>query len=469
MRKRTILRRPGVALLLALACTSLVGKAAIAGECGGALPCQCGDRVVASVVLSGHLDGCDGNGLVLQGGILDCADHQISGPGDNTTFAGVVVEGDGTVVRNCRVRNFGDGIRLEGATSAEVSTNVVFSNRHGIWVGSGASGTVIDGNEVRDNEDEGIHLGSGTTGSAVRNNQIYANDAENVYLLGTTGNVVEDNVLGSAKAAGIYVKNSWGNILRRNRVEDRPILVRGDSFENHFEENVLLAGGYVFEAQEQEGVWFHPRNHTIVGGSIDASTCFEFLGSYGNQATDVVVDDCRHVEEKAFGGLVPYGNVVSVIDLSPGSGSEGNGGGANGRVRKGRIRKSRPVGDDADVLSLDLTIPGEVLIDPDTEEFELTLSDDDSVVYRVLLPAGLIEKKNSARYQYRPRKGAAVGGIKKLKLVRHPVLGWSVGLRAKTNLDAADEGGLTMEWRIGDDEGFASQQWTPRNNGWSIR
>lgn len=444
---------------------------AAAKDCGGAVACECGDRVVSSVILTGHLDSCDADGLILEAGVLDCADHQISGPGDSSSYGGVVVEGDGATLRNCRVRNFGDGVRVEGAAAALLTGNVVFDNRHGIWVGSGAVGTVIDDNEVRDNDDEGIHLGSGTSGTEVRNNDVHHSGAENVYLLGTTANLVEDNVLGDATDAGIFVKDSWDNDFRRNIVGDRPVLVRGNSFDNRFEDNDLLGGGFVFEAHEEDDVWSYPHDQTVLRGSVDASTCFEFLGSYENTVTDTEVDDCRHVEEKEFGGLVPYGNVVSVIDVSPGSGSGGSGGSGSGSggSRKGRIKKSKLVGDTRDVMKLDFELPAGILIDPAAEVIDISVTDDDSVVYRAILPAGLVEQKNASRYLYKAKPEDSPGGVKKLQLRLHPILGWSVKLRAKTNLDLADEADMTIEWRIGDDEGTASDAWQEKSNGWLLK
>lgn len=463
--------RPALAAQLTLVALALGGSApAGAADCGGSVACQCGDRVVASITLPGHLDSCPGDGLTLVSGVLDCADHQISGPGDNTSTAGVILEGNGVTLQNCRLRNFGDGARVEGALGASILNNVAFDNAHGIWVGGGAFGTVIDGNEVRDNQDEGIHLGSGTAGSFVRNNDVGDNDAENVYLLGTTANVVEDNVLGGAKDAGIFVKNSWHNDVRRNTVGDRPILVRGDSYDNRFEDNDLLSGGYVFEAFEEDDVWTYPHDQTVTGGSVDASTCFEFLGSYDNTVTDTVVDDCRHLEEKEYGDLVPYGNVVSVIDVSPGSGSGGSGGsGSSGGSRKGRIKRSKPVGDLKDTLKLDFELPQGVDIDLATDDVEITVSDDDSIIYRVTFPAGWIEEKNSSRWQYKGKPDESPGGVKKLLFRFHPILGWSVKLRAKTNLDLADEADMTVEWTIGDDEGSTADQWQEKSNGWLLK
>ncbi|MBM4269623.1 MAG: right-handed parallel beta-helix repeat-containing protein [Deltaproteobacteria bacterium] len=475
MRRNIGLTRAGGFLfgaLLIVASSVVLERRAWAGDCGGAVVCSCGDRVVASVTLNDDLNGCDENGLILETGILDCANHQISGPGDRTDWAGVVVEGAvGATVKNCRIRNFGDGVRIDGGSGNRVIDNEIFSNRHGVWLGDGATSNFIEQNEVHDNQDEGVHVGSTTSFNQVTDNYIHHNDGENLYLLGTQNNLVTDNVLDSADEAGILLKHSQNNTFIGNQNLSRPVKVRGDSWGNHFEDNVLVQGGYVFEAlEEEDGTWTYPHGQTVLGGSIDASTCFEFLGSYENTASAVVVDDCRHVKEKEFGDLVPFGNVVSVIDLSPGTGPDGDAGGTGSSTgaRKGKIRLTNLVGDDRDKLKLEFDFTPGSQIDPASNEVEITLSDADSIVYRVTLPPGTIEQQSSSFYRFEGNPAESPGGLQLLRIRNHPILGWSLYLKAQSNLDGAQEANLTLEWRIGNDESSVSDEWAPKSSGWQL-
>ena len=78
-----------IALLIALVshCLPLVGAA---GDCGGSVPCQCGDKVVADYQMTVDLGPCAAHGLHLTSGVtLDCRKHVIRGPGDQSQHYGI--------------------------------------------------------------------------------------------------------------------------------------------------------------------------------------------------------------------------------------------------------------------------------------------------------------------------------------------------------------------------------------------
>src|SRR5207249_7896734 len=85
-----------------------------AADCGGAVPCRCGDTVKRSTTLSQDVGVCTGIGLsVVAGVVLDCAHHAITGSALSPAKYGVHVDhAVGATVRNCRVTGFRKGIRL---------------------------------------------------------------------------------------------------------------------------------------------------------------------------------------------------------------------------------------------------------------------------------------------------------------------------------------------------------------------
>src|SRR5262245_9119416 len=68
--------------LLAIAAPLLLATSLHAGECGGPVPCECGDTLTGATRLTRDLGPCERDGLVLRfGAALDCRDHTIRGDG----------------------------------------------------------------------------------------------------------------------------------------------------------------------------------------------------------------------------------------------------------------------------------------------------------------------------------------------------------------------------------------------------
>lgn len=464
-RRRTLGALLCVAGLLAL----LVAAPARAGSCGGAVPCVCGDTVIANTVLSGDLNGCRDDGLRLVAGSLDCAGHQISGPGDHSDTTGVHIDGGSDIiVQNCRLRNFGDGIMVDGGTDALVRSNEIFNNMHGIWVGRSAAGTRIIENVVRDNDDEGIHLGSGTSDTLILRNQVSQSGRENIYLLRTSGNKILNNTLGVSKEPTILLKHADNNEIRSNDITDRSVVVRGDSHGNLFADNQLAAGRFTFQAfEDPDAGWTHPHTNQITGGSVlKASTCFAFDGAYDNSVSGVSVDDCRVYSEREYGDLVPYGNSVSVIGGSPCISECGAGGGAGGARRRGRIKFARRDRHD-DQIRLTFTFRTTTELDPNTDDFVLEFGDADSLVFRAVVPAGSLYAHGTTLFQTRERQPST--GVDRLRLIHTATGEWRLDLKARGQFDAADRAQMTATWRIGNNEGSDDSVWTQRRRGWRLR
>ena len=202
---------PLVRFLLFLCITLLVEilgsgarSPALAADCGGSVPCECGDRVVADKILGAGdpitSTVCVGNGLeVVTGVVLDLGFSTLRGVGDSSDPF------------NPRV-----GILVQDASDVTIKRGKIVGFDFGVFGfspigGAGVTTSRVSGLQVLDSLMDGIHLEGG-------------------------GNVIEANVVRRTKegATAILVSQTPGgdaNIVRLNRVEDNSglgILVLGD-------------------------------------------------------------------------------------------------------------------------------------------------------------------------------------------------------------------------------------------------
>lgn len=458
---------PSLAAFSALALLLAAAPDATAKDCGGAIACACGDRVVAPTTLSQSLNNCLGDGLVVAAGSVDCLGRQIAGPGDKTATTGIRIIGfnssgaTGVVVRNCRVRNFGRGIEIDSGSGNTLENNVAFSNEIGIWLADGTASNRVLGNHVRDNRDEGIHIGSGTHDNEIAGNELVNNSTENLYLIDTTGNLVRDNELRESGSAAILLKNADGNVFTDNQVYDRPIHVRGDSSDNVFEDNDVWSN-YRFQANEDPGGWTYPHGNQVTGGTISkASTCFEFEGAHDNTVSAVKVDTCRAFEEKERGGLVPYGNSVEVIRIDVGNARH------SGQRRSASLRfAGSPTAVDRFKIDLRGLVP-DTSLDPLHEDLQCTLADFQGTILSFFLPAGTLESRGR-QITYVDSKGL-VGGLRRLDLREMDDGRWRIKLTGKTQIETADYPLMTISCQIGDDVFTFNDFWDELARGWNLR
>lgn len=467
---RANMRRAALArtlfLLLALAFPLAYAGDAQAKDCGGAIPCQCGDRVVESVTLPQSLNNCQGNGLIVAAGVLDCAGRQIAGPGARTATVGVLVRGftgagaQGAEVRNCRVRNFGKGIEIDSGRANVLDNNVLFDNEIGVWLGDGARDSVITRNHARDNRDEGIHLGEGTQDNELGWNTIVKNRRENLYLIGSSGNWVHDNTIVDSDASAILLKHSSDNVFADNQISDRSIFVRGDSHGNVFENNLVESAYFRFAALEEHGAWTYPHTNQVSGGRIlKASTCFEFDGAYGTTVTGVEIDTCRPYEEKEVGDLIPYDNSVSVIRIDVGDPHY------HGRRRSGSLRLA-PVALDryrVDIRGLDPATE----MDPANEELHCTLTAFEGVLFDFVLPAGSLRPKRRGVSFSDP--AGSYDGLRRLDLRQTPNGTWRLSFAGQKALPEVQFPIMTLSCVVGDDTFTFTDYWSERARGWNLR
>src|SRR5215470_9288392 len=314
-RRHDTIRTIAAVVLLCLA------GGAVAADCGGGVPCQCGDTVKGAAVLEAPVGTCPGVGLVVtSGAVLDCAGYTLTGSNLPGAWYGIHVDGaSGAVVQNCRVTSFRRGIRLRGGGGNALVGNEVFGNRYGIDLAEATSGNRIVLNAVHDNRDEGIHVGTGVTDAQISGNRLIHNKYENLYLLGASGCTVSGNLLSAAvRGAPLYLKHSSRNTFTDNEVRAGMVLVRGASEGNRFERTRVISNGFLFQAYLDSTLgWTYPHDNAVVGGYVSTTDyCLRFAGAYDNRVTDVTIDRCTPVLETELGGQAPTGNVIDVHPAS---------------------------------------------------------------------------------------------------------------------------------------------------------
>jgi hypothetical protein len=249
-----------------------------AGDCGGARPCGCGDRVVANYLLQADLGPCE-RGLRLHGRIrFDGGGRTIRGTGGSQTYGLVLDRSAGaSEVRDVEVTGFERGIRLDGVRGALLDLVRSHHNgdpvRHvgyGIDVAGGASDNRIMNVDVHHNADEGIHVGSGADRNLISASKVHDNFRENVYFLSNRGNVLEGSELTGGGAAAVYMKHARDARLSRNTVRDRPIVVRGATSGTRIAENVLQRSRLVFQPYSDQKLGLtRPSRTTVHLGRIE--------------------------------------------------------------------------------------------------------------------------------------------------------------------------------------------------------
>jgi parallel beta-helix repeat protein len=281
-------------------------RAAEAAECGGAVPCRCGDTVTSNYQLGGDLGPCPGHGLVVASKVLlDCRGFRITGLGGGSEQFGIFLNGKGgaeimgATVKGCRVSRFRRGIRLRSASSSLIADNTASDNGdhkahvgYGIDISGGSHNNVIEENRVRGNADEGIHIGSGSHKNRLVGNVIADNHRENLYVLGADGNVFVRNTVGGGGVNSLYLKDSSRNLFEGNTFLGKTGRVIGDARDNQFVNNTFSGAGLHFTFYK--GSSRYPHKNRVAGGTItEAENCLRFTSSRDNVVDGVALGKCR--------------------------------------------------------------------------------------------------------------------------------------------------------------------------------
>jgi hypothetical protein len=267
----------------------LTPSASEAKNCGGTVPCACGDTVTANYTLTADLGPCPGNGLTITGTTQRTVDLQSfsiigDGVGDD---CGICITGNNHIVRTTlsrasgQVTGFGQNVRIRGNANLVEKLLLDDGNQYGLAL-DGDNNT-IKLNDIRSNGDEGLHCSPGSTGNTIRQNLMADNAAEQLYLLGCDNNTVVLNTFRGG-TTGAYVKHSDGNRFGgpslKNIHESSASQVVGDSVGNTFGDTFRR----LMRVQPNGG--FTPHTTTFDGSTFtnSAGTCFR-----NDQATGTVL------------------------------------------------------------------------------------------------------------------------------------------------------------------------------------
>lgn len=273
-----------------------------ADECGGSIPCQCGDKVKSDYHMTAHLGPCTKHGLSVASDVtLDCRNHVVCGPGGRGEHFGIYLAKGTTraTVRNCEVTGFMRGIRLQGAHHNRLIDNQVHHNGdssghtgYGIDVAAASTANGLQGNRVHDNADEGIHVGAGSDQNTLISNHVFANFRENLYVLRANGGVFQ-HIITHGGVNSLFLKHAVFNRFENNAFHDRTEALRGDSHGNQLVNNDFINAGLHFQAYKEGATLTRPTRNMVVGGTIvEAKPCVRFSGASGNLVKGVRLSRC---------------------------------------------------------------------------------------------------------------------------------------------------------------------------------
>ena len=240
-------------------------------DCGGGIPCECGDTVVGDRTFSGDLSCPAGHGLIVgeDGITIDGAGFKMSGTG--TASCGWVTETDpsqgdcgiynpgydNVVIKNLEIEGFCTGIALHGTGQDPVENNVIDNcnihhngnstdgKTHGIHV-CFVSGCTISNNDVHHNTGTGDGCGDGGNG-------IFLYAGSETYA----DNVITKNELQDNRKGGFFTKmklqhaeitenhayrNGQGGIILRCKKSNHNLIENNDASGN-YGDGIFVGGG----------------------------------------------------------------------------------------------------------------------------------------------------------------------------------------------------------------------------------
>ena len=207
-----------VFLLLVIAMSAQV----LADDCGGAIPCNCGDTLVEDHVMTYDLNDCVGNGIEFGADYLelDCNGHSIDGDDTGTDYGIKIMSYNFTNVHNCVVSEFYYGLYAGITDSGDIYDNEVHSTNYaGAWL-QYATNTEFYNNILDNNAVYGLLL-SQSDYNIIRDNNVtntgYAIRFWDSDFNELHGNRIEYNDRGIQHDSGIY-NLLWNNYFANNLV-----------------------------------------------------------------------------------------------------------------------------------------------------------------------------------------------------------------------------------------------------------
>jgi len=116
---------------------------------------NCGDVLTHGITLFYDLLNCEDGLIVGADGItIDCNGHTISGRGSENGHEGIAVfNGVGDItIKNCKIKNFGDGIAIINSYNNVIFNNEIFNSENGVFLHK-PSHNLLKKNKIHNNED----------------------------------------------------------------------------------------------------------------------------------------------------------------------------------------------------------------------------------------------------------------------------------------------------------------------------
>jgi len=268
--------------------------------------------------------------------ILDLNGHDITGSGSGE---GVYVRiYNGAIIKNGKISNFAEGIRMENSDNNIIENNTFENNGRGIYIFRGKGNNIsqdyiydngaqieLDGSD--DNLIDGNYVGGGgNIGIQIfnsNNNILIDNHIENNQALGidlnvASNNIVEDNLIEHNGAYGIYIgggnnRENKNNIIKKNKIFQNERggirLTSANNLFNSIISNVIdnnYGNGIELRAVNENNIYRNIMEDNIIEDNWEAGILI--LGAVAND--NVIINN--QIKRQDYGILIRGGKEIFI-------------------------------------------------------------------------------------------------------------------------------------------------------------
>ncbi len=186
---------------------------------------NCGDVITQSIILTGDVLGCLGDGLIIgaDGLTIDLGGYTLTGTG---LGAGILNDGYNFVtVRNGTIQGFNYGVQLNPGTALNILELLTVSINLGSGIILQDADDGLNGNIVRNNELVGNGAALELIDSSYSHfvgNLIAANMDFGLHMIGSDYNHLEDNFMTGSSDTAVIIEGSSHNTLLNNNITENP-------------------------------------------------------------------------------------------------------------------------------------------------------------------------------------------------------------------------------------------------------
>ncbi|MEM4389458.1 MAG: right-handed parallel beta-helix repeat-containing protein [Candidatus Micrarchaeia archaeon] len=180
-------------------------------NCGGAVPCACGDTLIASWTMASDLGPCSGNGLTIgaSGITLDCAGHSITGTGAGN---GIISNEANLVIKNCTIQNFYTGLNFVDTHDNTIVDIHFHKNNYSLRLHNAYNNNITNIDIAGGEEGVRISYGHGNILRGLNINNITESSGIGLYLYLTYNNSIANINITNALWV-VYIYNAQDNVL----------------------------------------------------------------------------------------------------------------------------------------------------------------------------------------------------------------------------------------------------------------